>query len=883
MRWGLGPVFIYECLANSRRWQTYALRSVGVAALLFAMGTIATSTVPTMGNSARDYANLGQAYFIAMIGVELALVILAAPAATAGAICVDRARGTLDHMLMTELSDTEIVLGKLAARLLPVFGLVACTWPVMAISSLLGGIDPIALTLAFAIIVAVAVLGCTIALALSVWARKTHEVILATYTAFILGVLLWPVWTFLSMAGQVGAPPPWALLSNPFYVAFAPYADPGKLDFWDYLVFFGVALVASALLSALAVWRTRPVARRGSAEKSKGPRIGLFGRMTRWLPGPSLDRNPVLWREWHRSRPSRWMTAILALLMGTTGALCIAGAVAFWKNGVELGPRPATWELAGIFSYILHLIFGLLMLAAIAPTSMAEERQRGSLDMLAATALSTRAIVIGKWLGTFRLVLLMAIGPGLMALAMATARSGATFAPGPGLPPDYYRVFSLGARCYGVIVVIATIVAHGALIASVGLAMAVWIKRQSRAIAMSVGSFILVTAAWPIVVSIPFLPELGRNLASLSPVVTCVIFVNFFTNRTYAFMGGMLWCGTFWAVEVFALALGLLWLTVWTFDGCFERIPDRPRRVSVWTVVVTILAGMIGAGSLVGAIDCWVEGVEPQSLSWPTSFGITAYFLLIAIGLVLVAVESAKSGRLEGTTVAAMAPGLAARSFVLGRWWKSFRLVLLLAIGPALLALALATAHKAWRYEPQFTKNASGAQVISSYVPAKADIPYVGEVRRGQRLLIATVLIVTILVHGGAAISVGLGLTTANRWSRRALASVVGLIFLVLLVLPVCLTLVNSFRAPDVAMWSFITAADSLLEVLVTRTSFSALETLWSVTFCDLVIALFAVGLSCWMIWVWQRRLSGVTKAQPLLATDLHDSQPAAETALIGD
>ena len=124
-----------------------------------------------------------------MIGVELALVMLAAPAATAGAICLDRARGTLAHMLMTDLSDPEIVLGKLAARLLPVLGLVACTWPVMAISSLLGGIDPIALTLAFAIIVAVAVLGCTMALALSVWARKSHEVILATYTVFILGLL----------------------------------------------------------------------------------------------------------------------------------------------------------------------------------------------------------------------------------------------------------------------------------------------------------------------------------------------------------------------------------------------------------------------------------------------------------------------------------------------------------------------------------------------------------------------------------------------------------------------------------------------------------------------------------------------------------------------
>ncbi len=109
-----------------------------------------------MGNTAQRYAKLGEHYFYALIGVELALVMLVAPAATAGAICLDRARGNLAHVMATDLSDSEIVLGKLAARLLPVLGLVACTWPVMAISTLLGGIDPTALTLAFAIIVTVA-------------------------------------------------------------------------------------------------------------------------------------------------------------------------------------------------------------------------------------------------------------------------------------------------------------------------------------------------------------------------------------------------------------------------------------------------------------------------------------------------------------------------------------------------------------------------------------------------------------------------------------------------------------------------------------------------------------------------------------------------------
>ena len=29
-------------------------------------------------------------------------------------------------------------------------------------------------------------------------------------------------------------------------------------------------------------------------------------RLLDYLPGPSLDGNPVLWREWHRKRPSRW-------------------------------------------------------------------------------------------------------------------------------------------------------------------------------------------------------------------------------------------------------------------------------------------------------------------------------------------------------------------------------------------------------------------------------------------------------------------------------------------------------------------------------------------------------------------------------------------------
>jgi ABC-type transport system involved in multi-copper enzyme maturation permease subunit len=194
---GLGPVFVYEWITSSRRWQTYAQRS------LFAVMVLAAMAVIWMEPSARvlaftlsGLAVLGERLFLSVMGTQLVLVMLVAPAATAGAICLDRARGTLSHMLVTDLSNSEIVLGKLAARLVPVVGLVASTLPMMALLTLLGGVDPDALLGAFIVIVGVAILGCSVAFFFSLWVGKTHEALLSTYTVWGLW-LLSPVMIFL--------------------------------------------------------------------------------------------------------------------------------------------------------------------------------------------------------------------------------------------------------------------------------------------------------------------------------------------------------------------------------------------------------------------------------------------------------------------------------------------------------------------------------------------------------------------------------------------------------------------------------------------------------------------------------------------------------------
>ena len=153
MRLGLGPVFVYEWLISTRRWQLYGLRTAFVGIILVGMILVwheshkFASTARVI--SIQTLAKYGEELYETIVAVELTFVLFAAPAATAGVICLDKARGTLDHMLATDLSNAEIVLGKIGVRLVPVIGLIMCVLPVTALGGLLGGIDPLALTGSF--------------------------------------------------------------------------------------------------------------------------------------------------------------------------------------------------------------------------------------------------------------------------------------------------------------------------------------------------------------------------------------------------------------------------------------------------------------------------------------------------------------------------------------------------------------------------------------------------------------------------------------------------------------------------------------------------------------------------------------------------------------
>src|SRR4051794_11996080 len=117
-----GPVFGLECLTGPRRWQLYLGRSSFVAGLLAGLWLI-WSPQDRIITSHAEISSLGTAFFQLLVGFQIVVVMLAAPAATAGSICVDKGRGTLHHVFVTDLSDREIILGKFFGRMLTIASL----------------------------------------------------------------------------------------------------------------------------------------------------------------------------------------------------------------------------------------------------------------------------------------------------------------------------------------------------------------------------------------------------------------------------------------------------------------------------------------------------------------------------------------------------------------------------------------------------------------------------------------------------------------------------------------------------------------------------------------------------------------------------------------
>jgi ABC-type transport system involved in multi-copper enzyme maturation permease subunit len=541
----------------------YAGRSGFVALLLFGLwlewiGDAAHRNLAQI----KVQAEVADAFHATLVFIAMVMVLLAAPAATAGAICLDKARGTLLHVMVTDLSDTEIVLGKLAARLVPVLGLLASSLPVLALLTLMGGIDPVAVLGSFLVLVGVAFLGCALALTFSVWARRPYEVLLATYLVWIAWFLLVPGAAFVSWHLGYGSRPPVAVLRSNLYmltVGANDPSDPTSPGFGEQVLFLVAATLVSAGLLALAVLRLRPViigqwSRGERPERGRGS-VSARPRGAARL-GPTLDGNPVLWREWHRNRPSRWARVVWTAFGVLAVGLSVYSLSRFWTS--SSGSRDFPAVVNGFLASI-----GLLLLSLTSATSLSEERRRGSLDVLLASPLSSREILWGKWWGAFRSVVVLAF-----------------------LPTAVSAVLALWSwRLVGPLLVLGLFLAYGAAITSLRLALATWIANTTRVLVLSVTAVVGMTIGpLPIVaILFPRAGQAGLCIAMVSPWMG----VGYFSAVIAGNEPSALWprasgFAVFWT-GVYTIVAAALAVAAWiTFDRCMGRMPEgtaRPRHV----------------------------------------------------------------------------------------------------------------------------------------------------------------------------------------------------------------------------------------------------------------------------------------------------------------
>ena len=331
----------------------------------------------------------------------------------------------------------------------------------------------------------------------------------------------------------------------------------------------------------------RPLGAR--SEKVERARRWIKSRLFSWWPTPTLDGNPVLWREWHRNRPSRMARLVSRLFIGCTVLGMAVGIIDSIQHGTG-----TNGNLLVVTSF-MAVMFGLLLLSATAPTTLTEERVRGSLDILMSTPLSTHQIVLGKWWATYRRTLPMLVLPALAGLFVA-----ATCLDYPlWLPPQMMtraKPVTPADRVVAGILPSAFFLVHSAAVTSFGLALATWLRRTGLAVAVSVSAFVVMSIGWIIAVESAVRPllywwhtrmgwppnydeinALGQSLVALSPMGGQVAPIEMLSNG-WNWERDLLWKHMLVEVGfVAAVAIVFLGLTLLSFNRCMGRMNESPE------------------------------------------------------------------------------------------------------------------------------------------------------------------------------------------------------------------------------------------------------------------------------------------------------------------
>ncbi|WP_302119107.1 ABC transporter permease [Allorhodopirellula heiligendammensis] len=406
----LGPVFNREASVAPKRSSTYLTRGIYLLTLflLLCTGYLVLDGSRSLGANS-DAAKFGGWMFRLLAPLQLVILSALAAVGAASNVAQEKDRRTLLLLLMTRLSGFEIVAGKTASALLMPLSLLVVSLPLFLTLPLLGGVAPSQVFAVFLVIAVSVVISAVVGTVVAFWREKTFQSIALTFLVLLLLVAAGEIIASLgpdAVGWATAISPPRALVAATNSMSgLATLARSAEGGFVALGSLFSLAVLVIGI-AKVRVWNPSREVRLKAPEPETSEEFQRDAASPEgpasWKvrqPRPVWD-NPILWREvrtWAYGRK-------ILLIRGVFVFIFALIAAAVWyqiQSGAAMEPSGRigrAFPAVTIPVAILGLI-SLVLVNALAVTSITGERDGLALDLLLVTDLRPREFIFGKLLG----------------------------------------------------------------------------------------------------------------------------------------------------------------------------------------------------------------------------------------------------------------------------------------------------------------------------------------------------------------------------------------------------------------------------------------------------------------------------------------------------
>jgi ABC-type Na+ efflux pump permease subunit len=431
----LGPIFNREFLTVPRRERHHVGRLVALL-LLWVIGltawqaTVGFNRTATLGETAR----FGLLFFQIITYVELTLLLFFSALSAAGTVSLEKDRRTFVLLLLTDMRDYEIVLGKMLGSLLPILVLLLVTLPVLAMTLLLGGVSPAQVAQAALVLLATSLAAGSLGGLIALWRERTFQALALSVLALVLYLCVVQAVGLLGPYLARGAAD-WGIVQSWFdpFLALRYVLEPPTAGGLAPAYGFALAMLSlSVLLNGVGVWKLRkwnpsgePIMQREAPteeELEEADRAKAHA-----APGAARDvwENPVLWREVRTYAYGRRPLLVKVAYFVVLSLIC------YFAFG-ELTRGGGRTAFVAAYGLVPVAILSLLLVSAQAVTSITSERDGKALDVLLVTDISPSEFVFGKLWGVAYNTKEFLLPPLLIAVYYAVRGALAPAPPGTG-------------------------------------------------------------------------------------------------------------------------------------------------------------------------------------------------------------------------------------------------------------------------------------------------------------------------------------------------------------------------------------------------------------------------------------------------------------------